>query len=480
MTGSANNGGDYQTILSAATIPAGSPSIVITVTPIDDAEVESDETVTLTITPDAVYTVGVAQSAVVTIASDDLPPPNVDDLAISESSSFGSVTAGNFTTTLSADDLAETLTEELYGGNKRSRLEHRWTFDVTGGDSVTFFVEAHHNSMVEDFRFEYSTDGSAWTTTLTVTKSTDDDLAQSFELPVSTSGTIFVRAKDTDRSRPEGTGDSLFVDHMFIRSTSGAGLPQVTLAVTDGTAGESGLDSGMVTVTRTGDTAALTVTYDVGGTAENGSDHQFLSGEVIILAGQSEGSILITPINDSESEGSETVVVTLKLDPAYSIGSPSSGAVVIADDESVEVKDRASSDNLISGTLVSGDFASTHDSDDVYQQMQEELYGGNKRSRLEHRWTFEVTDSDSVTFAVEAWHNDGAEDFQFEYSTDSTWIPMLTIVDNTDSNTQQLYHLPQDTSGLVYVRVVDSDRSRGEKSADTIFIDDMFIQSKSF
>ena len=266
VTGSANNGGDYQTILSAATIPAGSPSIVITVTPIDDAEVESDETVTLTITPDAVYTVGVAQSAVVTIASDDLPPPNVDDLAISESSSFGSVTAGNFTTTLSADDLAETLTEELYGGNKRSRLEHRWTFDVTGGDSVTFFVEAHHNSMVEDFRFEYSTDGSAWTTTLTVTKSTDDDLAQSFELPVSTSGTIFVRAKDTDRSRPEGTGDSLFVDHMFIRSTSGAGLPQVTLAVTDGTAGESGLDSGMVTVTRTGDTAALTVTYDVGGT----------------------------------------------------------------------------------------------------------------------------------------------------------------------------------------------------------------------
>ena len=480
ITGSATNGDDYQTISSLPTIPEGSSSTLITVSPIDDTEVEPDETVTLTITPDNAYTAGAANSAVITITSDDLPPPNVDDLAMSEASSFGSVTAGNFASSHSSDGQAENLTEELYGGGKRSRLEHRWTFNVTGGDSVTFFVEAYHNSFAEDFRFEYSSDGSIWTTMLTIIKSTNDDATQSFELPSSTDGTLLVRVVDTDRSRPEGTDDSLFVDHMYIRSTSGAGLPQVTLAVTDDTAGEYGPDSGRTTVTRTGDTASnLTVTYSVGGTADNGFDHQFLSGELVILAGESQGDITIIPVDDLESEGSETVVITLALEPAYSVGSPSSGTVTIADDESVDVKDRAYSDNLIYGTLIYGSFANTDGSDNVYQEIQEELYGGKKRSRLEHRWTFDVTGGDSVTFFVEA-HHSGGEDFQLEYSTNqSTWISMLTIAGDTDPDPQQSYLLPQNTSGLVLVRVVDGNRSRGDKSTDTIFIDDMFIQSKS-
>ena len=160
-------------------------------------------------------------------------------------------------------------------------------------------------------------------------------------------------------------------------------------------------------------------------------------------------------------------------------GSPSSGTVTITDDEPVDVKDKASSDNLLYGTLASGYFSNTHNSDDVYQEIQEELYGGRKRSRLENRWTFDVTGGAFVTFFVEA-HHSGAEDFQLEYSTDqSTWISMLTIVDTSDSNTYQSSVLPQNTSGQVFVRVVDSNRNRGDNSAETIFIDDMFIQSES-
>ena len=62
---------------------------------------------------------------------------------------------------------------------KRSRLLQQWTFDVTGGSTVTFFVEAWHDSTAEDFRFEYSTDQSTWASMLTIMDNADADAAQS-------------------------------------------------------------------------------------------------------------------------------------------------------------------------------------------------------------------------------------------------------------------------------------------------------------
>ena len=79
------------------------------------------------------------------------------------------------------------------------------------------------------------------------------------------------------------------------------------------------------------------------------------------------------------------------------------------------------------GSLNSGDFYSTHRSDNVYEAIREELYRGNKHSRLEHRWAFNVTGGSTVNFFVEAWHDSTAEDFWFEYSTDQlSWTSMLT------------------------------------------------------
>ena len=145
-----------------------------------------------------------------------LPEVGGDDLAIAETTIFGTESAGDLTNTYASDDSYEAITEEKYAGN-RSRLEHHWTFNVTGGKTVTFFVEAYHDSTVEDFVFEYSTDAATWIPMLTITKTADDDVAQSFELPSTTSGTVFVRVVDTDRSK-DVTLDSLYVDDMWINS----------------------------------------------------------------------------------------------------------------------------------------------------------------------------------------------------------------------------------------------------------------------
>lgn len=70
ITGTATSGTDY-TISGSGTIPTGSSSTTITVTPIDDATYEGNETVILTLTSDAAYGIGASPNATVNIADDD-------------------------------------------------------------------------------------------------------------------------------------------------------------------------------------------------------------------------------------------------------------------------------------------------------------------------------------------------------------------------------------------------------------------------
>jgi hypothetical protein len=196
------------------TIPDGSPSAPIDVAPIDDALEEGNETVAVTLSLDAAYRIGTPGADAVTIVDDELT--SVDEYAVTEVTVDGSVTSGSLAETQVSDDTYEAVTE-LVRGNK-SKLEHQWTFEVTGGSTTTFFVEAHHDGTVDDFAFEYSTDGASWTPMLTVSKTADDDTAQSFTLPAGTSGTLYVRVVDTDSSNKETTAETVFIDRMFIRS----------------------------------------------------------------------------------------------------------------------------------------------------------------------------------------------------------------------------------------------------------------------
>lgn len=481
ISGSATNGTDYNSLSGSVDILDGSTTATIVITPIDDGDVEGSEDVTLTITDTVDYDLGSPTSDTVTIADNDTPPSNVDDRATGESTSQGTITSGSFTSTYAGDDVYEGITEVLYAGNKRSRLEHEWTFNVTGGSSVTFFVEAHHNSSVEDFAFEYSADGgSSWTPMLTVTKTADDDLPQTFVLPASTAGNVLVRVLDTDRSRNENSTDTIFIDDMFIRSvTGGGGQPTVMVTATDADAAELGLDPGTFTVTRAGSTSGdLSVSYTVGGSATGGSDYAALSGTVVILDGDSSAEVVVTPFDDALDEGSETVVLTLSTGAGYTVGSPSSDTVSIADDDGSATDDRATGESTSQGAVTGGSFLDTQASDNVYEAITEENYQANRRSRLEHQWTFDVTGGAPVTFYVEAFHNSTVEDFVFEYSTDGVnWITMFTVTKTADDDQAQSYVLPTTTSGTVYVRVTDTDRSNKEGTTDTIFIDDMYIRS---
>ena len=105
-----------------------------------------------------------------------------------------------------------------------SVMEHKWAIEVTGGGTgVVFAVEAYHTSNTEgdDFDFYYSTDDSTYTYMLTITKTSDDDTEQTYTLPSSLNGTVYIKVVDTDRTAGNTNSDTLYIDKMVIRTEVG-------------------------------------------------------------------------------------------------------------------------------------------------------------------------------------------------------------------------------------------------------------------
>jgi probable HAF family extracellular repeat protein len=73
VSGTATNGVDYTALGGSLTLLTGNDSAGIMVLPIPDLDVEGDETVTVTLSPDSGYIVDSPSSATVTIVDDDIP-----------------------------------------------------------------------------------------------------------------------------------------------------------------------------------------------------------------------------------------------------------------------------------------------------------------------------------------------------------------------------------------------------------------------
>ncbi len=133
------------------------------------------------------------------------------------------------------------------------------------------------------------------------------------------------------------------------------------------------------------------------------------------------------------------------------------------------------------GTIDGGSYLNTHQQDEVdgYEQLTEEQQGGNPsnaRSLLDHTWTFTVAAGASYVFKVDAFHSGTEDDFDFSYSRDnSAFTQMLTVTKTSDDDVEQMYMFPEDVAGTLYVRVEDTDHSRGTVQLDNLFVDLMVV-----
>jgi uncharacterized repeat protein (TIGR01451 family) len=87
-----------------------------------------------------------------------------------------------------------------------------------------------------------------------------------------------------------------------------------------------------------GTSANLTVTYTVTGTADNGVDYDLTNAVVLTFTNNGISvvrNIRVAPIEDTNSEGDETVVLTLVStnNPLYTIGSPATATITIVDND---------------------------------------------------------------------------------------------------------------------------------------------------
>ena len=298
LSGTASVGVDYTNPGTSVVIPAGQTTATLAITPIDNTIVDGTRTVTLSLSTSANYTLGTTTVDTVNIADNDTSSLPVVTIVATKPNAAEPNVNGEFTVTRTgATTSALTVSFALTGTATRAV-----DYSVSGGNSVTILAGQ-----------------SSAKITVTVI---DDTIVEPTETVICT---LTVSANYTLGSPSSDT--------VNIADNDGTALPTVTIAATNPNAAEPST-TGTFTVTRTGaTTSALAVNYAISGTAVNGTDYQTLSGNVTVAAGQTTATITVTPIDNSIVDGTRTVILTLSANAAYTVGSPSSATVSIADND---------------------------------------------------------------------------------------------------------------------------------------------------
>jgi len=141
----------------------------------------------------------------------------------------------------------------------------------------------------------------------------------------------------------------------------------------------------------------------------------------------------------------------------------------------------ASTDVQVVGT-VTGTVSATRTANLVYQSLRERESGGkpaNRTSRGEHRWQFSLPAGTGLSFFGNAYRTNSSDgdSWRMEVSQDQqSWQTMFVVTKTTPSEIYQSATLPASMVGTVYVRVIDTDRTSGNRSLDTVFVDHLYFE----
>ncbi|MDD3586502.1 MAG: Calx-beta domain-containing protein, partial [Thermoguttaceae bacterium] len=350
--------GDYTSGYSV-TIAAGTTTAVISAVPYDDAERESVETIILTVSSNNAYTVDSTSSSATAFISDN------DDWLVSVSTTdntaaelpSGSTNYGSWTVTRSGQT---STTNSL-------TVQFRLSGTATGGGDYGIdyrLYDASGNQISLNSYYDDSLGIYVYSGSVTIA-------AGSFTT------TLELRPENDSTKESLETATLTLLDNSAYTVDSGNNTGSITIAdndnwtvsvtATDATAAEmtSGSNPGTFTFTRSGESDlsnALTVWFSVSGTAslsmygsggdytlQNASGYELyedylydpITGDytygynVTIAAGTTSTTLSVLPIDDSDEESGETVIVTVTSSSNYTIDSNSSSATVnILDNDS--------------------------------------------------------------------------------------------------------------------------------------------------
>ncbi|MFP4054328.1 MAG: carbohydrate-binding protein, partial [Phycisphaerae bacterium] len=394
VSGSAEPG-DYSAdpLLSGTiTIPAGSDSASVTVTPVDDMLEEGYEELRLSLVyggPE--YVIGPSGDAVLVIVDDEQP---IDYLLIDDFESYqigDPINDYDYWTGSDGDaaveiDPADAANQALHSFNRHEDVINQHpSLRVFDGQTATLFYRMYADQLSQptasigmhvgqkDYTLAASTDinntgveGRAIQTgvwynvwmvldhgnnVVDLYMQSDSDPGFAAQQKVAEN----IAFKTSNWSDPQALSSfnihhfnnpdttSLRVDDIYFAAGDASLVNPlapdavlVSIQATDPEAAEDGSDTGAFTVTRTGDTTdPLTVDYTVGGTAtdDDYTASPTLDGSITIAAGSSTATIVITATPDSEPELDETIEIALSAGTDYGMAWPSAAAVSIIDDD---------------------------------------------------------------------------------------------------------------------------------------------------
>lgn len=273
----------------------GQATTTLTMTPVQDSNVEGTETIICTISSSAWYDIGSPGSATMYLYDDDTVQVSV----------------------------AKQGGDPTEGGNGTFRITR--TGSTSGNLTVNFTTGGTATSGTD-----YTSIGTSATITggnsyVDVTVATlPDNLVEGSE-----TATIAI----TDNGSTYSAYGSSAEASMSIVDDP----PIISIAATDTTEGENG----KFRISRTGGKTSdsVTVYYTVtGGTADSGDDFTALSGSVVIGGGNSYANVTLTALPDNLIEGDETVEVTISSGGSnYTIAGSGGGVatLIITDDPPV-------------------------------------------------------------------------------------------------------------------------------------------------
>ncbi len=301
---------------------AGETTKTVTVPILDDSIVESNETLTLQLAPITVgVLVGAQSTASVTIIDNDTA--NAGTLSFSRSG-FSVNEDG-----VAVNAVIVTRSGSSTGGVGATINLANGT--ATGGSTPLVFPNDYSNAAI-NLSF-----ASGETSKVITVPILDDAIAESDE-------TVNLTLTNPTGGANIGSQSSATLTILDNDSTT------VTIAATDANAAESNTDTGTYTFSRSGSTTTpLTVNYQVSGTA-GGADYAALlasissgsavTGSIVIPVGSSSVTLNLLPIDDSITEGNETVILTLASGVGYNSGSANSATVTIGDNDATSSSDQ--------------------------------------------------------------------------------------------------------------------------------------------
>ena len=191
----------------------------------------------------------------------------------------------------------------------------------------------------------------------------DDGSYRTFTIPAGTNALAVsvTQINDAASEGPEAVTLQLAEGTNYVGSAAGVAtltihdddttLPQISITAADTEASEAAGNVAAFTVMRTGSTAGnLSVALTYGGTATRGVDYPNLPTTIIIPAGQSSASVILTPIDDTAVEGSENVTVTIPTGAGYVRHATDTTVDLLILDDDIPVVSIAAIDNSASET----------------------------------------------------------------------------------------------------------------------------------